>query len=354
MSKKSFIKKKYLIPAILGLISAIILLIITQITNTSLFNKTNVNFDLALRPLSFADELYFSEEQDIHIEVARGIERIAESNIYNDGCIVLANVTNKSNHAIRITEFVLYAKNIEVNDEPVIYAYLIGDQSSKIELIICNNGWGSANNLNFEIYDENNTRYNSAIEKTINVSQLISGEKLSIELININDIDTSGIEEYSSIGLSIKSRYSFDETNIEFNEYLGDVHIQRDMVWLELNGDGGYTDKYGLIIDTGNNEVSKEFSCNLEIGAGETEIIPICIAPVKSSSMEIEMEFEINFGKRTVTKFKNSKIEFIVPFYENSDKVLDGDTFDDGPQNILFFPYTRIYNILMTDDESIK
>lgn len=267
------------------------------------------------------------------------------------GCILLVHFTNTSKNDIRLTEISIAADNIVVDEAPVfVYNLSLSDNSITIEII--NNGWGIAENPYVVLSADELIGLIGSEAKTVSADNLAAGASNLQGLLSFSEMNTSNLQEDEKIVFTPSATINYDNIDKPFELDFPEITVsKKGLEWNnDLKGMGDGTVSYGIVVNTNNKSFKNSFPTNQIIPAGETVLLPICIAPDKSCSMDFELSIQFNLKSKKNdainTKFKN--VTFFVPYYKD-DNISDGSKLasnDIETAEERYFPFMTISSVL--------
>lgn len=281
---------------------------------------------------------------------------------YDRAVTMMTLYHNLDPHERIITKFTVKATNIVEDLRPVLYG-MIADSKDRLTCDIYNDGWGDSGNLVFSI--KNITQQNpeedlSFLELSIKEGAQTSwecqpigpGEKQTYYLLSTSDIEVHNTDQLSSPAL-FRLYLSLCAPDHQFQTELS-CAIKVSNYGIEFLGAGGQGDeeptRYVVIVDTSSSTWSETFETYQHLPSDKTVLIPICIAPTKSCTMTVQIEFETMDGEIIKTDIlENAK--FFVHYYTNPEEYINGSllkslNWDDSKGTIVYYPFCNSKTII--------
>lgn len=225
-----------------------------------------------------------------------------------DNCVTIMNISNQSDHEIKINRYRIIIDEIEQNLEPVISTSLIC--GTNIDVNISNEGWSDISRLEIKVSDHENLLAEYYDEKDLiyEIPELKVGETKTLHILD--KVLMKKIPDSSSSDVVLFPIFNFTSKEIVASEKSTLISINHDGPVAGFYGNLG-TSVYGIVINTDDESYMEELSINEYIDSGEIKDIPICFFPDKSCKLRFYVEFDIFNGYETKTiKSEPRDLEF--------------------------------------------
>lgn len=281
--------------------------------NENKFEEGNININnLELKYATLSDDrfknVYIGEYTDLSIS--------KEKYYLENNCAFILNISNPTDHQIKVNKFRIVANNIIQICEPSFDVFLCMFESG-VEFFVTNNGWDDAYDIELIIDDKDQilSKYFNKEDLYIKIASLKAGESIDIFFPKVDKYVTIPNEnEYEYISIRPIIQIKTDSKVSIFDKFLP-IYLYNDKILIdEIGGNEEFYGVYGITVNSNLSTFQKEFNVNETINVGEILDIPICFFPNKSSSMEFHVEFDIfdGFSEETVSS-DIRKIEFSIP-----------------------------------------
>lgn len=275
-------------------------------------NKDNININnLELNYATLSDDrfknVYIGEYTDLSIP--------KEKYYLENNCAFILNISNPTDHQIKINKFRIVAKNVVQICEPSFKVFLCMYESG-VGFVVTNDGWDDAYNIELIMDDKEQilSDFFNNEDLNIKIPCLKIGESIHILFPSADKyIKNPNENEYEYISINPVIHIKLENEINSFKEFIP-IYLYNDKILIDaIGGNDGFYGVYGILINTNLGEYQKEFNVNETINAGEILDIPICFFPNKSVCMDFYIEFDIFNGYSEETASSDiKKVEFKV------------------------------------------
>ncbi len=282
-----------------------------ELSDNNKISENNINInDLQLNYATLSDNRF----KNVYIGQYTDLSNPKEKYYLENNCAFILNISNPTEHQIKISNFKIVAEDIIQISEPYISITL--NMSESIDLLISNHGWSDAYNIELEISDENGilSEYFNKKDLMIEVPELESGSFLLVHFLNEDKMIKSPNIDQNNF-FTVKPFVNITMENGEkYSQNLLPIYLYNDKVEIDIfGGNEGFYGVYGIMVDTSKSEFQKDFNVNETVNAGEILDIPICFFPNKSCYMDFYIEFTIfNGSNEEIISSDLKNIEFNV------------------------------------------
>ena len=286
---------------------------IEKTSNNNQINKSNININsLKLNYATLSDDRF----KNVYIEEYTDLSISKEKYYLEENCAFILNISNPTDHQIKINKFRIVANNIVQIREPSFDVFLCM-YGSGVEFYVTNNGWDDAHDIDLIIDDKDQilSKYFNKEDLNIKITSLKAGESIDVFFPNVNKyIISPNKSEYEYISINPVIQIKTDSKENIFDKFLPIYLYNEKIIIDEIGGNEGFHGVYGITVNSNLNTFQKEFDVNESINIGEILDIPICFFPNKSSSMDFHVEFDIFNGTSEETVSSDiKKLEFNIP-----------------------------------------
>ena len=287
---------------------------------------------------------------------------------YYNGVTMIALFSNKADVDRNIVRFSVYAEDIVENLSPDIHCTWVEDCSNPITANFCNNGWGETGELHIFISNNDIGYYE---KKDANIAQISickgaqndwvfdsirPGELKTLSFASPDIFDVQWKDPtVKSISFYIRIVIYAPEIGYATSSLIPMTATPHGVQAEGVGGMGGNEDKnYVIVVDTSFGSWSQKYPIYQRIPARQTVKLPIFILPMKSCSMSLRIEFELDDGETIIAEpLYNAAIK--VPYYTELQDYVSGDDLDwsslEGSATI-WFPYEMTSKVVGTSEDS--
>lgn len=255
----------------------------------------NLN-DITLNYAALTDErfkkVFLIEETDD--EEYSDFSTLKEKYYIENNCITIVNISNPTDHEIKLNKFRIIAENISPDLQPKITTFL--DSGSAVDLEILNEGWVDINNIKIEITDKDKilSQFYNEADLVYEIPQIKVGETKDLHILDkelMIKIPNNSIDD----AIIINPIINFTSDEITITKNVEQIHIYNEGIFVGDYGASGAC-VYGIAINTDQNTFIKEFNINESINSNNILDVPLCFFPDKSCSFDFYVEFDIFDG----------------------------------------------------------
>lgn len=282
-------------------------------SNDNKISENNININgLKLDYATLSDERF----KNVYIGDYTDLSNSKVKYYLEDNCAFILNISNPTEHQIKINRFRIVANNIIQICEPSFDIFLCMFESG-VEFVVTNNGWRNAYNIELMITDKDQMllKYFNKEDLYIKIPSLKIGESIPVFFPKVDKyIKVPNENDYEYISIRPVIQVRTDSMIDNFEEFIP-IYLYNDKIVIDaIGGNDGFYGVYGIVVNSNLNAFMKEFNVNDTVEVGEILDIPICFFPNKSSSMEFHVEFDIFNGKNEETISSDiRKMEFNIP-----------------------------------------
>ncbi|EOS34996.1 hypothetical protein C804_01122 [Lachnospiraceae bacterium A4] len=301
-------------------------------------NINNLKLDYAI----LSDDRF----KNVYIKDYTDLSEDKEKYYFEENCVFILNISNPTDHEVKVNKFSIVANNIIPISQPYISVSLCTDYE-KIFLTVCNHGWSNAYNIELLIKDTENilSKYFNAEDLIVRIPKLQASDSITVEFLDNNKvIKFPDISENEYITIRPFCEVKIDEI-VQDSQNLCQVYLYNNKTEIDaIGGNEGFYGVYGIMINANLNKDRIEYYVNEIIPPGKILDIPICFFPNKSCNMEFYTEFNIfnGFDEKIISSEVRNvqfKISSINSHYIN----IDNKTFDlqhiSGIENDYYISY---------------
>lgn len=280
-------------------------------------------------------------------------------NTFYDGAALIALYHNLAQQERIITQFSVYAENIEEDLSPLL-SYSFSRLMNPVSLSLYNSGWGETGTIQIELLSltpaygfEDQDAVDLSIKEDAQISwtfdTLQPGETRDYSLLSEDDFVVEKKGDFDFVVFHMKYILTASESDYyDTLECAIQIFPDRMEILMDGLGDGNVVN-YIVWVDTSSPSWSNTYPTYQRIPGNQTVRLPIFIMPAKSCTMTVRVEFETADGK-TIQATPLQEAHFIIPYYE-SDPVtyVDGKLLDwnaiDGTA-MIYFPFVNTSKVI--------
>ena len=298
---------------------------IKESSDDNKISESNININsLKLDYAALSDDRF----KNVYIGEYTDLSNPEEKYYLENNCAFILNISNPTDHQIKINKFRIVTNNINQVTDPFFGLYLTTSDSG-VGFLVSNEGWGNAYNIELTIDDNDHVlaQYYNQEDLLIKISELKFGETVWVPFPGVDKlIKKPNIDNYEYISIYPFIQIEINDKIESFQNFIP-IYLYNDKVLIDaIGGNDGFYGVYGIMIDSNLNMYQKEFNVNETIDKGEILDIPICFFPNKSSYMDFHVEFDIFNGSSEETvsseikriEFNVSSTEYQYVNYDNS------------------------------------
>lgn len=284
---------------------------------------------IVLNEIDYANSQSIYADQPLIIQQNGTVIPVGEKEYIMDGWFGISNyyiqnalITNRnSSNDVVLTQFNLYAENIEIDYTPVLDAYADCYKNNEIQIDLYNMGWSDISSIDIALKDEKGVLNFSKYSKYIDKLEYGTRDTVRIQL-NMSDFDY--LTDYGDCEYPLNLEVRYRESDDAFTYKTRCViRVEGSEVFVPDTGYGKGASKNAYGICVGTNKSSFKFSQSIQelITAGETLELPIFFFPDRSCEFDYYIEFEVsNEGKNQKIKTDLKHVKYIVNSFTDANR----------------------------------
>ncbi|MCI8347496.1 MAG: hypothetical protein HFJ12_06100 [Bacilli bacterium] len=281
--------KVFSIVGVVGVLFAILTFIISYFEISYTF-KPSASIQEKVMSVSYLSEL--GNRQDKYPMFNDNINDMKKY-IYIDNCATQVIITNDYNSEILLEEMVFEAKDIVVDNSPILECDLIPNDNFGVNIMCVNHGWGDANNVTINLDGEGLDDFIVENKHSIFIPSIPAGERVDLPIWEVYDL----IKENCTGELYLKANCVDSDGNV--------INVMDDKFIFIAICDGEFTSAgglgpseeiYGIKINTSSENYEYSFNISESIKAKERIELPICFFPDKSCSLKFRISFTVVYN----------------------------------------------------------